>query len=381
MSKRLSRVIVVGSVNTDLVVRCGCLPAPGETVLGGNLQTYPGGKGANQAVAAARAAGAAGAAGTGGTKKARAEVRFLGAFGDDAFGKARRVDLEKEGVDCSGCVVKKNTPSGAALIAVGATGKGGKKAKAENLIVVAPGANAALTPTDVKRGLPKDLDVEDVVLVSVEIPLPAVARALETGLRKGAFTVLNPAPYPPKGLPAALLRLARVLTPNETEWAMLSGGAKTSAARRKFPRRLMSDGPAHVIITRGAAGVRCCSRGLRCTDEELKAAEEKPDGGPLIFTSPPPGKPVLFVEDTPAPRVKAVDTVGAGDCFNGALAAYLSSPRFRDTFDFGEAVRFATAAAALSVTRQGAQPGMPRRREIAALLRKMPPSKIRMEPF
>jgi ribokinase len=317
------RVIVVGSTNTDLVVHCATLPYPGETVLGGDLLTFAGGKGANQAVAAARAG---------------AEVRFIGAFGDDAFGRARRADLEKEGVDCSGCVVKKGVASGVALIAIGEN-KG--KAKAENLIVVAPGANIRLTPADLRRALPT-LTGGDVVLVCLEIPFATVLAALRAGKSAGATTILNPAPSPGHSLPQAFLRAASVITPNESEArALLGTEPRTPAARRKL-LKLTDEGCAHIIITRGARGVDYY----------------------FSHSASPRGPWELASETIPAPNVKPVDTVGAGDCFNGCLAAYLAAHQF----EFEDAIRFAVAAAALKVTRHGAQAGMPHRAEILRMM-------------
>ncbi|MCZ7644557.1 MAG: PfkB family carbohydrate kinase [Planctomycetota bacterium] len=244
------RVIVVGSSNTDLVVHCATLPAAGQTVLGGDLLTFAGGKGANQAVAAARAG---------------AKVRFIGAFGDDAFGKARRADLEREGIDCSGCVTKKGVPSGVALIAIGAAGAGRKRAKAENLIVVAPGANARLTPADVARGMSKDLGAGDVVLASLEIPVPALERAFALAARNGAFTVLNPAPAAPRASLAKLLARSMALTPNETEFTALFGRIPiTPAGARKLARNFHPHAALRsLIVTRGARGWRASTRTLR----------------------------------------------------------------------------------------------------------------------
>ena len=307
------RVVVVGSSNTDLVVRCGRLPLPGETVMGGDLLSFAGGKGANQAVAAARAG---------------AKARFIGAFGDDAFGAARRADLERESVDCSGCVVKKGRASGVALIAIGAGGGAG----AENLIVVAPGANRRLTANEVRRGLPR-LTPQDVVLCSLEVPFPAVTAALRAARRARAWSILNPAPFPARGVPRGLLRLARMLTPNETEFAGWAGrggrGGLVGLLRR------IRAACAYCVVTCGARGVRVYPL------------------APTVGGAPRPWR-------VAAPKVKPVDTVGAGDCFNGALAAYLAEC----PGDVPGAVRFAVAAAALKVARHGAQAGLPRRAEI-----------------
>jgi ribokinase len=309
-------VLVAGSTNTDLVIHCARLPRPGETAMGGALQTFAGGKGANQAVAAARAG---------------ARVRFLGAFGDDAFGRARRAELEREGVDCSGCVEKRNTPGGVALIALA------RRPKAENLILVAPGANACLSPEDIQRSAP-ELRPGDVLLCSLEVPLPAVLAALRRAAAAGAMAILNPAPFPRRGLPRRLSDLCDFLTPNETEFQALCGAPPGSrrawraiSARRS---RLKGRGPA-ILVTRGARGV----------DLWDPWAETAGGGHRAGYAVPP--------------KVKAVDTVGAGDCFNGCLAAQLALGR-----EVKEAVEFAVTAAALKVSRHGAQAGMPRREEV-----------------
>ena len=313
---RHGRVIVIGSSNTDLVIHTQRLPLPGETEMGGDLLTFAGGKGANQAVAAARAG---------------AEVHFIGAFGDDDFGSARRADLLKEGVNCSGCVIKKGVPSGVALIGVG---EGAKKAQAENLILVAPGANMRLTPEDVRKGMPKNLDKMDVVLCSTEIPINAVWAGLQFGCtnNKNGFVphiILNPAPMPPGGLPKAIFDCGFYVTPNEHEFKLITGAkAGTAAALRIVDKKHY-----YFIVTRGA------------------------QGADLLLG----GSPVKHVR---APKVKAVDTVGAGDCFNGCLAAQLATG-----VDIFKATEFAVCAASLKVTRHGAQAGMPRRAEILKLMK------------
>lgn len=314
------RVIVVGSSNTDLVTHCSHLPRAGETVLGGDLQTFAGGKGANQAVAAARAG---------------AKVRFIGAFGGDAFGAARRADLEREGIDCSRCVVKKDVPSGVALIAIG-EGKGG--AHAENQIIVAPGANARLTPADVKRGLPRDLAPDDALIVSLEVPLPCILEALRCVRSAGGIAILNPAPFPPAGLPPKILACAEFITPNETEFEQLCGIPVGHQRAMEHVAGLSGTGRSHtlaVLVTRGPKGVD-------------------------LYASAQPAQCTYLRGFARAPKVKAVDTVGAGDCFNGSLAARLAEK----PDDLQAAARYAVTAAALKVTRHGAQAGMPRRSEV-----------------
>ncbi len=349
------RVIVVGSSNTDLVVPCGKLPRPGETVLGGDLLTFAGGKGANQAVGAARAGG---------------RVLFIGAFGGDAFGAARRADLEKEGVDCRGCPIKKNVPSGVALIAIG---DGSGRAKAENLIIVAPGANAQLTPADVRKALPRDLSDRDVVLCSLEIPLESVGEALRAASQAGAVTILNPAPYPAGGLPKAILKAAAAITPNETEFEAFAGAAAGQRASA-WMLGIMNEGTAHIIVTQGAQGVTYHSPAYDMPRGSYEQPRKRRKGnallnqtGPGIEIRGPLGPPRVDTLRVPAPAVKPVDTVGAGDCFNGSLAAHLAAHHY----DFEGAIRFAVCAAALKVTRRGAQAGMPHRNEILKLVKRM----------
>jgi len=300
-----ARVFVVGSSNTDLVVEVPHIPAPGETVLGGALHTFAGGKGANQAVAAARAG---------------ASVRFVGAFGADDHGRQRQRDLEREGIDCSGSSRRRAQASGVALIA---------RAPKDNAILVAPGANASVSPRDVRRGLAA-LTAKDVLLCSLEVPLDAVIEAAGIAAARGALVILNPAPMPASGLPDELLSCVDLLTPNERELAALIGTGSSRAALRA----VSSLGPHLTIaVTRGARGVDLFEGGVH-------------QRGAVV-----------------PPRVEVVDTVGAGDCFSGALAAALARRRS----DLRAALRFAVAASALSVTRPGAQAAMPYRREILAL--------------
>jgi len=318
------RVVVVGSVNVDLVVVAPRLPGPGETVTGGDLARHHGGKGGNQAVAAARLG---------------APVAFVGAVGDDDFGVAARAALAAEGIDVTH-LAGAARPTGVALIVV--------DARAENLITVAPGANATPTRASVTAALTAlVVGPGDVVLACREVPPDAVRAALATARAAGAVAVLNPAPA--DGLDAETIALADVLTPNETELGLLAapGGASAGpAAARAAPeparvdeveetaRRLLADGPGGraVVVTLGAAG-----------------ALAVPAAGPAILVS--------------AVRVVPVDTTGAGDAFNGALAVGLAAG-----LPLGEAVRRAVAAAGLSATRPGARGGMPTAGELAAFL-------------
>lgn len=284
------RVLVVGSANTDLVVAVAEIPNPGQTVLGGDVRVAPGGKGANQAVAAARLG---------------AQVTFVARLGDDAYGHQSRLGFVAEGIDARFVFETPGVPSGVALIAVAASG--------ENAIVVAPGANSRLSESDV---LSANLafDEADIVLISLEIPAEAVFAALDQAHRLGKPVILNPAPARP--IPAEYLAKVTILTPNETE-ADRYGGVD----------ELRRSGVKTIVTTLGARGS-------------------------VIVTDAPP----QFV---PAIPVRAVDTVAAGDCFTAALGVKMA-----EGATLSDAVRFATAAAALKVTRPGAQPGLPTRAEV-----------------
>jgi ribokinase len=304
------RVIVVGSVNVDLVVATERLPGPGETVVGGRFGQHHGGKGGNQAVAAARLG---------------ASTAFVGAVGDDRFGAEARVALEAEGVDVGGVVTLAGEATGVALILVDATG--------ENCIAVAGGANAGLTSVAVRAALKRlRLTAEDVVLVGHEIRTGATHEALRLGRIAGATTILNPAPA--GGLGQSTLDLADILTPNEGEMEALSGARGTFTTRA---RRLLgpASGRRAVLVSLGARGA-------------------------VLVT----GGRALSI---PARHVDAVDAVGAGDALNGALAAGLAggSP-------LPEAARRAIVAASLAVTRAGARGGMPTSIELDAALAPKP---------
>ena len=299
------RVVVVGSVNVDMVVVAPRLPGPGETVTGGDVARHHGGKGGNQAVAAARLG---------------ASVAFLGAVGDDDLGFAARAALDAEGIDVRHLAVVPR-PTGVALIVV--------DERAENLIAVAPGANAAVTSGAVAAALAAlRLAPGDVVLVCREVPPEAVLAALDAARTAGATGILNPAPA--DGLDRSSAALATVLTPNETELATVAGPGDPEAASRS----LLADGAAGraVVVTLGAAG-----------------ALVVPDGRPTVAL--------------PAARVVPVDTTGAGDTFNGALAAGLAAG-----LSLEDACVRAVAAAGLSTTRQGARVGMPTAAELEAHL-------------
>ncbi|MFL5709839.1 MAG: ribokinase [Chloroflexota bacterium] len=300
------RVIVVGSVNVDLVVTTEWLPGPGETVIGGRFARHDGGKGGNQAVAAARLG---------------ASAVFVGAVGGDDFGSGARAALEKEGVDVGPLLTLEREATGVALILVDETG--------ENSIAVAGGANAALSSVQVRTAFKRlALTKEDVVLVGHEIRTGATHEALRLGRIAGATTILNPAPA--TGLAGPTLALADVLTPNDGELGVLTGTDGSPSARAK---RLLGSEPGSraVLVTLGASGA------LLVAGRRARAIH--------------------------APRVGAVDTVGAGDTFNGALAAALA-----DGLDLATAARRAVVAASLAVTRAGAREGMPSTEELERAL-------------
>jgi ribokinase len=311
----MPRVVVFGSSNTDMTVRLPRLPAPGQTVLGHSFLTTPGGKGANQAVAARRAG---------------AEVVFVTAVGDDALGRQALELYRREGIDVGHARIIEGTPSGVALIYVADDG--------ENMIGVAPGANLRLMPEDVECLPDSVFGAGGVLLVSLEIPLETAIRAIRRGFDAGMTTILNPAPAPtlPESRVRELLKDVLVLTPNGVEAMALAGiapGADVEPDWGECGLRLTAMGAACAIITLGSRGC------------QIVAAR--------------PLRPI------PAPRVEAVDTVGAGDAFNGALAVALAEDRHTD-----DAAAWASAAAALAVTRPGAQAALPYRNAIDDLARR-----------
>ena len=296
-------IVVLGSSNTDMVVPVSRIPGVGETVLGEDLVIAPGGKGANQAVAAARLG---------------AQVRFIGAVGDDAFGEGSLSGLRAEGIDTEHLRTVPGAPSGVALITVDGEGR--------NAIAVAPGANGRVTADHVREASGA-LSGAGVLLAQLETPLEAVREALRLARDAGCRTVLNPAPAPAEGLPDDVLSLVDVLTPNEGEARALAG----EGSPEEMARALLGRGVEAVVITLGEEGALVTTR----------EREER----------------------LPAHRVRPVDTTAAGDAFNGALAVALAEGR-----ELPDAARFASATAALSVTKRGAQPSMPRRDEVEGLL-------------
>jgi len=321
----MPRVVVLGSSNTDMTVRLPALPAPGQTILGSSFATSPGGKGANQAVAARRAG---------------AEVVFITAVGDDPLGRDAVALYEREGIDVSHVKVCEGTRSGVALIFVDDRG--------ENVIGVAPGANHRLTPDDIDRLPASIFQKDDVLLVSLEIPLETAIRALRRGWDAAMFTILNPAPAPSLSPPEVkeLLMGVMAITPNRVEALALAGMTQDAGADAEAEAepdwsacgfRLQEMGPKCVVITLGACGCH------------VVMAKSK---------------------TIPAPRVEAVDTVGAGDAFNGAFAAALAA---NGTSEIDRSLAWANAAAALAVTQPGAQSALPYRDAIDCLAREGTP--------
>ena len=296
-------IVVVGSSNTDMVIKTAHLPAPGETVLGGTFFMSAGGKGANQAVAAQRLGGA---------------VTFVAKVGTDIFGQQAVQNFMQEGIDISCIGTDEQQASGVALIMIGEA--------AQNCIAVASGANAALYPSDIKKAETK-IATADAVLMQLEIPIETVAYVAALSKQHNRRLILNPAPA--TTLPDRLLTCVSIVTPNEGEAEILTGIKITSnESLQKAAAVLHQKGVQTVIITLGANGAFISSEGVE--------------------------------EHVPAPVVEAVDTTAAGDVFNGALAVALSEGQ-----SLHDAVVFGCHAAALSVTRLGAQAAAPYRNELS----------------
>lgn len=301
------KIVVVGSSNTDMIVKVPRIPRPGETILGGKFSTAAGGKGANQAVAAARAGG---------------QVTFIARVGDDMFGQQALRGFEADGIDVQHVKTDPSEPSGVALIFV--------DEKGENSIAVASGANACLSPQDVDEAAAA-IRSADILLMQLETPLPTVQRAAEIARGAGVKVILNPAPAMP--LNDALLANLTLITPNESEAELLTGvGVTDTASAEAAAKALLDRGVEVAIITLGSKGA-------------------------LLKTS-------KLTKVIPGFKVTAVDATAAGDVFNGSLAVALAEGKGLE-----EAVRFANAAAALSVTKLGAQPSIPKREEIERLIK------------
>lgn len=303
----MPRVAVLGSSNTDMVVKLRNLPGPGETVIGGTFSMAAGGKGANQAVAAARAGG---------------KVTFISRVGSDTFGQQSIAGFIHEGLDTSHVGIDERAASGVALILVDQAG--------ENSIGVASGANAEISVSDIEKALGA-ITSSDIFLAQLEIPLAAVEAAITAAHRAGVPVVLNPAPSQP--LRTEILPRISVLTPNEREAEHLAGTQiHDDAGTVQAARSLLKRGVQSVVITLGG-------RGAYIAD-------------------------MTHGEFVPAFHVRAIDTTAAGDVFSGTLAVALA-----EKASLREAAVFASAAAALSVTKLGAQPSAPRRADIESFLK------------
>ena len=298
----MNKIVVLGSSNTDLVVRTDRMPLPGETLLGDRFMMTAGGKGANQAVAVARL-------GDG--------VTFIAKVGRDMFGDNAVAGYEKEGIDTRTILRDDTAPSGIALITV--------DAQAENSIVVVPGANNNLSTADVDA-LRDKIESAQYLLMQLETPVAVVAYAAQTARRAGVKVILNPAPA--AELPAELLDGLYMITPNRTEAQMLTGIEISDwESAEQAAQALLGKGVQHVVLTLGSQGALVC------------------DGRSF--------------ERIPAQKVKAIDTTAAGDTFNGAMCVALS-----EGASLSDAVRFASRASAIAVTRLGAQASIPYRKEL-----------------
>ncbi len=298
------KIVVIGSSNTDMVIRCPRMPEPGETVLGGEFMMNHGGKGANQAVAAAKLGG---------------NVSFMAKVGNDIFGRQTLEMLKEIGVDTTHVGVSHDFPSGVALINVDAQG--------ENSISVASGANAALSENDIDNAA-EAIAGADVIIAQLECPVDTIAYAAEMAKRHGVTVVLNPAPAPREHLPERLLRNVDIIIPNKTEAEAISGVAiRDMAGACDAITAITALGVSTTIITLGSKGALLCENG-DCIE-------------------------------IPSVKVTPVDTTAAGDTFCGAFCVALTEGK-----GLADAVRFGNKAAAVSVTRCGAQQSTPFRYEV-----------------
>jgi ribokinase len=295
-------IFVIGSSNTDMVVKAAKLPMPGETVIGSNFLMNPGGKGANQAVTAARLGG---------------QVTFVAKVGNDLFGRQALQQFQRENINTAFVAMDSEHPSGVALIGVDAYG--------ENSIMVAPGSNGHLDVMIVERAL-ESIQGDAIILVQLEIPIPTVEFAIEKAHSKGWRVILNPAPV--QAVDPKVIQHLHLITPNEHEAELLTGISVTDlSTAEQAAQRLHQYGVSNVAITLGPRGAYLHTKSV--------------------------------AKLVPVPSVTPVDTTAAGDCFNGALAVALA-----EGLDIDQAVSFACKAAAISVTRMGAQSSLPTRMEV-----------------
>ncbi len=305
-----NKLTVLGSINADHVITVPHFAKPGETLTGYGYHINYGGKGANQAVAAARLG---------------AQVSFIGCIGDDDIGREMKRAFEKDGIDTQAIVSVSDETTGIAMIQVADSG--------ENSIVISAGANAALNESLVEAFSPQIIEA-DYLLMQLETPLNAIIKAAKLAKQQGTRVVLNPAPAQP--LPDELLAHVDIITPNETEAELLTGVTVTDEKSAVESARVFhAKGIPTVLITLGSKGVYVSEQG----------------NGRIIAGF----------------RVEAKDTTAAGDTFNGALITALLEHK-----PMAEAIRFAHAAAAISVTRKGAQPSIPSRAETLAFLAQQP---------
>ncbi|MCF8379305.1 MAG: ribokinase [Bacteroidales bacterium] len=299
------KIIVIGSCNTDMVIKADRLPVPGETIIGGTFFMNPGGKGANQAVAAARLGG---------------QVSFIAKTGNDVFGKQSVELYNTERINTEYIFSDLKTPSGVALINVDSNG--------ENCIVVASGANALLSKKDIQSAQ-KEIESGDLVLMQLEIPIETVEYAAELAFQKGIKVILNPAPA--RTLSDRLLKSLYIITPNNGEAEILSGIKVNSwESAKKAAEVIHAKGAKIVVITLGSMGALVYENGV--------------------------------FHQVEATKVMAVDTTAAGDTFSGALSVGVSEGK-----SIVDAVKFAAKASAITVTRMGAQSSIPRLSELATL--------------
>ncbi|WP_225035274.1 ribokinase [Winogradskyella sp. SM1960] len=303
----VKKILVVGSCNTDMVIKSDRLPTPGETVIGGVFLMNPGGKGANQAVAAARQGG---------------DVTFIAKTGNDVFGKQSLELYNSEGINTDLILSDSKNPSGVALIMVNSEG--------ENCISVASGSNANLTPKDIEK-FKSYICEADLILMQLEIPIETVEYVSELALKKQTRVILNPAPA--RILPEKLLRGLFLITPNETEAEILSGIKVNDYKKAKEAADVISEkGVANVVITMGALG----------------AFVKEGDDYSII---------------APTKEITAIDTTAAGDCFNGTICVGLSEGK-----SITESAKIAVKASGLCVQKMGAQSSIPYKRELISSL-------------